>query len=589
MNFKLQQKHLAVFIILMLTILILAVYWQVQRHQFIDYDDQMYVTGNYRIQSGINFKSITDTFTDIHTSNWHPLTMMSHMLDWQLFGDNAGGHHWTSVIIHIINTILLFLLFRNLTGAIWRSAFIAALFAIHPINVESVAWIAERKNVLSTFFWISTMLFYGWYVKNPSWKRYLLVILCFALGLMSKPMLVTLPFVLLLLDYWPLNRTAINTQNKDRTETALPNTDKRYKISSLLLEKVPLFVLTAISIGITFYAAQAAKAVATTDSALLAKRISNAIVSYGLYIKKLFWPIDLAAFYPLNFNIPVWHIVLAASLIIIITILACGYFRQYPYLPVGWFWYLGTLVPVIGIVQVGSQAMADRYAYVPCIGLFIIIAWGGNQILSKIRSTKIFTAIVFISIVIMFTIVSYNQVKIWKNTVTLFEDAIKSNSENYLAYNALGLAAAGQGDYEKALYYYYMALKINPKYELAYNNAGIILSKMGKLSDAIKCYEKAININIRSATSHHNLGIVLMLTNNVAEAISQFNKALELKPDYIDAHNSLGIALLKMGNVQEAIMHFNKALQLNPKDEEVRKNIKNAIAMQKKINKSVSE
>ena len=583
-DIKLLKKHSVVFIILVLIVLALAVYWQVQKHQFIEYDDQLYVTENYRIQSGLTFKGIINTFTDVHTGHWHPLTMISHMLDWQLFGDNAGGHHWTSVIIHIINTILLFLLFRNLTGAIWRSAFIAALFAIHPINVESVAWIAERKNVLSTFFWIATILLYVWYVKNPSWKRYLPVFVCFALGLMSKPMLVTLPFVLLLLDYWPLNRTMINIHKENEPESTNQILVKRVKISSLILEKVPLFILMAVSIYLTYYAAQSVKTVANIP---LTIRLSNAIVAYGLYIKKLFWPTDLAVFYPLAY-IPIWQVSIAAVLIMVVTFFVCRYFRDYPYLPVGWFWYLGTLVPVIGLVQVGGQAMADRYVYIPFIGLFIIIAWGGNQILSKIRSSEIFTAIVFISIGIMFTIVSYNQVKIWENTVTLFEDVLKSNSENYLAYNALGLAAADKGDYEKALYYYYMALKINPKFELAYNNAGIVLSKMGKLSDAVKCYENALKINIRSAIAHHNLGIVLIQKNNVAGAISQFNKALELKPDYIDAHNSLGIALMKMGNVQEAIMHFNKALQLNPKSEEVLKNLKNAVAMQKKSSIMIS-
>jgi hypothetical protein len=299
-----------ILIILALIVSVLAVYWQVQNFDFVNYDDQVYVTQNFRIQSGITWESIAGAFTDLHTSNWHPLTMMSHMLDWQLFGGRAGGHHWTSVIIHIFNTVLLFFLLNQLTGAIWRSAFVAALFAIHPINVESVAWIAERKNVLSTFFWLLTMLLYVWYVKQPGWKRYLPVFLCFALGLMSKPMLVTLPFVLLLIDYWPLNRTQINLQRKNQSETTTFILAKKSKISFLILEKVPLFILSVISIYLTLYASQHMKAIAGLEYFSPVKRISNAIVSYTLYIKKLFWPVDLAAFYPYG-DISIWQISIA--------------------------------------------------------------------------------------------------------------------------------------------------------------------------------------------------------------------------------------------------------------------------------------
>jgi tetratricopeptide (TPR) repeat protein len=569
-----------------LVILVLAVYWPVQNYEFVNYDDNHYVTDNYLTQAGLTYQGIIKTFTDIHTSNWHPLTLMSHMLDWQLYRGNSGGHHWTNVVIHILNTVLLFLLIRNLTGAIWRSAFVAALFAIHPINVESVAWVAERKNVLSTFFWILTMLSYVWYVKQPNWKRYLPVFFSFALGLMSKPMLVTLPFVLLLLDYWPLNRTTMTTADAHQADASLLHI-KRETVSFLILEKIPLFVLTAISICITIYAAQSERTIASLERTTFIQQINNAIFSYVVYLKKLFWPVDLAVFYP-YVDIAIWQVLVSATFLVAITIFAIKYFRRYPYLLVGWFWYLGTLVPVIGIVQVGAQAMADRYAYVPFIGLFIIIAWGGYQVLSKIRYAKVLTALVATFIVMMFAAATYSQVKVWKNSVTLFEDTLKSNPDNYLAYNVLGLEAVNRGEHELALSYYYMALKINPRFDPAYNNTGNLLIKMGRPYDAIRNYEKALKINKMSVEAHYNLGVALLQENYLEGAIAHFREAVELRRDYVEAHNNWGVALMKMGNIQKAVAHFKEALRLNPRHPEALKNIKTAISMQKKINENIS-
>ncbi len=575
-----RSRQKKIIIILVLVVLILAAYWQVQNFEFINYDDQDYVTSNYRIQSAVTLKSIIGTFTDTHTGNWHPLTMLSHMLDWQLFGEKAGGHHWTSVIIHIFNTVLLFLLLNQLTGAIWRSALVAALFAVHPINVESVAWIAERKNVLSTFFWILTMLLYVWYVKQPGWKRYLPVFLCFALGLMSKPMLVTLPFVLLLLDYWPLNRTAINTQNENQTAIQAPLKVGKAKLSFLILEKIPLFILTVISICVTLYTQHNAKAVVNLDSLPILKRINNAIVSYGLYIKKMFWPIELSVFYPL-YKIDIWQLLVESTLLVILTIIVLNYYRKYPYLLVGWFWYLGTLVPVIGLVQVGAQSMADRYAYVPFIGLFIMIVWSGNQILSKVPSKIIFTSILFVVIISTLEIVTYKQVGLWKNTKIIFDDVLKRNPDNFQAHNALGLFAASQGDNDKALYYYYKAIEINPKYERAYVNAGIILVKTDKIKDAICYFEKALQINDKFFDAHYNLGTALLSNNLLEGALLHFNKALETNPDHKDALNNLAITLMKLGKENEAIIIFNKMLQLNPDDYRAQQNLKIAVLIQK--------
>jgi tetratricopeptide (TPR) repeat protein len=362
---------------------------------------------------------------------------------------------------------------------------------------------------------------------------------------------------------------------------------KRETVSFLILEKIPLFVLTAISICITIYAAQSERTIASLERTTFIQQINNAIFSYVVYLKKLFWPVDLAVFYP-YVDIAIWQVLVSATFLVAITIFAIKYFRRYPYLLVGWFWYLGTLVPVIGIVQVGAQAMADRYAYVPFIGLFIIIAWGGYQVLSKIRYAKVLTALVATFIVMMFAAATYSQVKVWKNSVTLFEDTLKSNPDNYLAYNVLGLEAVNRGEHELALSYYYMALKFNPKYEPAYINAGNALDKIGKFDDAIICYKKALLINNKYADANYNLGIVLIKKNDLKEAIFYLNKVLDITPDDPDAHNNLGVALMKMERTSEALIHFREALRLNPKSEEAQKNIKIAIAILHKNNKTIS-
>ncbi len=388
-NFSILKKRSTAIIILFLAVMTLAVYWPVQKYEFINYDDHGYVTKNDLVRSGISATGVKQAFSTFHLGNWHPLTMISHMVDWQLFKNKAGGHHWTSVIIHILNAVLLFLFLRMATGAIWRSAFVAALFALHPINVESVAWISERKNVLSTFFWILTMISYVWYVKSPDWKRYFLVLFCFSLGLMSKPMLVTLPFVLLLMDYWPLRRTGIEIRDGNQGELSSVKV-KKQTIRFLIIEKIPLFILSAISAYVTLYAQKAVSAMMALEYFPFPYRIGNAIISYVSYIRKMFWPLDLAVFYPFNYTMSLWHVFLGALLIVAITIFVCIYFRRFPYLLVGWFWYLGTMIPVIGLVQVGSQAMADRYAYVPFIGLFIMLTWWVGKLLQEYSARQKF-------------------------------------------------------------------------------------------------------------------------------------------------------------------------------------------------------
>ena len=559
--FRLTSKSLKIIIILILMMLSIVIYWHVQNYTFINYDDNDYVTSNYRIQTEITLKSILSTFTDTHTGNWHPLTMMSHMLDWQLFGDRAGGHHWTNVIIHIFNTVLLFLLLNVLTGAIWRSALVAALFAVHPINVESVAWIAERKNVLSTFFWLLTMLFYVWYVKQPGWKRYLPVFLCFALGLMSKSMLVTLPFVLLLIDYWPLNRTAINTQNEDQTEIQAPLKTEKTRLSFLILEKIPLFILTAVSICVTLYAQHNVKAVVNLDSLPILKRTNNAIVSYVLYIKKLFWPIDLSVFYPLH-KIDVWQLLIGSSFLVILTVIVLNYYRKYPYFLVGWFWYLGTLVPVIGLVQVGAQSMADRYAYVPFVGLFIMLVWYLADIVKRnayIKFGLILTSFVVISAL---SVLSWQRCQLWGNQFALWNDVLKNHKVAF-AYNFRGLAYVDKRQYGLALADYNLAIKLDKKFAEALNNRAILYSTIGQYENALKDYNQSINLKPQFADAYYNRGILYLEIRQLDAAISDFTTAINIAPDMADYFNNRGVAFRSKGQYNKSFADFDQAIKIN--------------------------
>lgn len=580
---NMHQKY-SILVVFMLIILTLGVYWSVQNYEFTNFDDPVYVTQNSHVQSGITLDGFCWAFSTKYFGLWNPLVWLSFMFDYQLFGFNAGGYHWTNVIFHIFNTVLLFFVFRNLTGSIWRSAFVAALFAIHPINVESVAWIAERKNVLSTFFWMLTMLSYVWYVKQPNWKRYLPVFISFALGLMSKSMLVTLPFVLLLLDYWPLNRTAINTQKEKNIQATLKR--GKEKLSFLILEKVPLFILSAVSIHITIQLPQLSQLKQLTQSAgtidiIFMQRINNAIFSYAMYLKKLFWPTDLSIHY-MYFNVPLWQMFLSAIFLIIITFLVCKYLKKYPYLPVGWFWYLGTLVPVIGIFQIGEHTMADRYAYVPFIGLFVIIAWGAEQISSKnILLKKLFICASALTIVIL-TVATYHQIKLWTNTITLFEDALKKDPNNYVANLVMGHEMAHKDENEKALYYVDMALKANPKLYIAYTNKAIFLKKMGKRYEAFKSLEKALQLNKFAVEPNYTLGTFYWEDHNLDKAFEYFTKVIEIDPDYIKARNYLGAVLVEKGKIQEGILQFEKALQINPYDKSAQKNLRIALEMKKK-------
>jgi protein O-mannosyl-transferase len=560
-NSQFTGKQFKIISILILIILNMVIYWNIQNHSFINYDDQLYVTANHRTQAGITLTSVISIFTDTHTGNWHPLTMMSHMLDWQLFREKAGGHHWTSLIIHIFNTILLFVLINKLTGAIWRSFLVASLFAVHPINVESVAWIAERKNVLSTFFWIMTMLLYVSYVKQPGWKTYLPVFLCFALGLMSKPMLVTLPFVLLLLDYWPLNRMAINTQDEYQAEIQPPLQRRKAKLSFLILEKIPLFILTAISICVTLYTQYNVKAVVNLDSLPIFKRISNAVLSYGLYIKTMFYPINLSVFYP-QYDIGLWDLLLASSFLIFLSAIVIRYYRKRPYLPVGWLWYLGTLVPVIGLVQVGAQSMADRYAYVPFIGLFIMLVWFLADIVKRNACIKFSLILTSFVVILILSVLSWQRCQLWGDQFALWNDVLKNHKVAF-AYNFRGLAYVDKGQYSLALTDYNIAIARDKKFAEAINNRGILYYTISQYKNALNDYNQAIKLEPKFADAYYNRGLLYLQINHLDDAIADFTTAIKIDPDMADYFNNRGVALRLKGEYEKSFADFSQALKIN--------------------------
>ena len=559
---KLNKRHFYV-ICLFLVVATLAVYWQVLDNDFVDYDDNDYVTENLRVQKGVTFDSLNWAFTSSHATNWHPITWVSHMFDCQLYGLNPSGHHLTSLLFHVANTLLLFLILARMTGMLWQSSFVAALFALHPLHVESVAWVAERKDVLSTFFMMLTLWVYTIYVKKGGVRRYLLVVLFFVLGLMSKPMLVTLPFILLMLDFWPLGRLGLirDTRNVVTGQQA----DERMDIFQLLWEKIPFFVLAVGSSVVTFIVQERGGAMDLLKSYSLQTRIINAFVSYTEYIVNMVWPVKLAVLYPHPGNsLPLWKGIVAGLALVLITVLVIRKARKIPYITVGWFWYVVTLIPVIGIVQVGLQAMSDRYTYVTLIGLFVIIAWGANDLLSKWSHRKMWLGTLAAILLPVLMVLTWKQVQYWENSITLFKHTLKHTSNNLHVHNYLGTTLGMQGRTEEAIEHYLQAVRLKPDYVEAHNNLGIALGMQGRTEEAIEHFLKVSQLKPDDARVHNNLGNALGMQGRTEEAIEHFLKALQLNPDYAGAHNNLGVALGVQGRTEGAIEHFLKALQLNP-------------------------
>ncbi|MDL1964210.1 MAG: tetratricopeptide repeat protein, partial [Deltaproteobacteria bacterium] len=539
------QQKLSLIISLLLIAAILIAYWQVKNFDFIDYDDESYVTKNPHVRAGLTREGIIRAFTTDHEANWHPLTWLSHMLDCELYGLNPMGHHWTSLQIHIANTLLLFLILQYMTGALWRSAFVAALFALHPLHVESVAWVAERKDVLSAFFGMLTILAYCRYAKQPSIAGYILIILFLGMGLMAKPMLVTLPFLLLLLDFWPLGRLRFAT------------------ISRLVPEKIPLFVLSAVSTFVTYFVQQHGGAVTSLEVLPLKIRIANALISYLSYIEKMIWPSGLAVFYPYPERL-LGQAVLSGLVIFCLSVLVIQNSHRFPYLVTGWLWYLGTLVPVIGLVQVGSQSMADRYTYIPLIGLFIIVAWGIADILMRYQIKRVALAIVYSSVLAFFMISAWFQVRHWQNSVTLFTHTLNVTHNNSHAHYSLGYALARQGKLDKAIVHYSRALQINPNYTIALNSLGYALAHQGKIDKAIVHYSRALQINPDYVNAHNNLGNALAHQENIKGAFFHYYEALRINPDYDGAYFNLGKIYANQGKIGKAIINYKKAIRINP-------------------------
>jgi len=542
-----------------------------------------YVRENEHVKDGLTHDSIIWAFTTGCGANWHPLTWLSHELDCELFGVEPGAHHLTNLLFHLINTLLLFWFLKGMTGAVWRSAFVAAAFALHPLHVESVAWISERKDVLSTLFWMLTMAAYLRYVnQRGSLGWYLLALLAFAVGLTAKPMLVTLPFVLLLLDYWPLERF----QNGQLDEGS-NDRNRKHTFFYLVREKVPFFALSAASSVVTFFAERSGGSMAAREWVPVTVRISNTFISYMKYIGKTVWPSRLAVFYPHPHKFFLLPAILSALLLVAITIWMIYAGRKHKYLPVGWLWYLGTLVPVIGLVQVGQQAMADRYTYIPLIGLFVIIAWGLPELFVKWRSGKIILGVLAVTAVVALSTCTYLQIRHWRDSETLFQHAIDVTENNYVAHFCIAGPLGEAGEIDWSIYHNRQSLRIRPGYVKAQIGLGIDLVEVGKFDEAVIYLTEAQRQKPDSVDILANLGVAHARLNQFEKAVEYYNEALRIKPDYADAHSNLGYALAQQGKLDDAIIHFNKALELEPNSVEAHINFGAALLEQGNLNEAI--
>ena len=574
---KIPGKYQLGGVYLLLAAVSFVVYAQVLYCEFIDLDDNVYVTENQYVKSGLTFQSIRWAFAAPRAAFWHPLTMLSHMLDCEMFGLNSAGHHLTSLLLHIANTLLLFWVLKDMTGAVWKSAFVAALFALHPLHVESVAWVSERKDVLSTLFWILTMAGYVRYVRRSSVGWYLTTLVLFTLGLMAKPMLVTLPFVLLLLDYWPLER--LQTQDS-RLKT---------QVTRLLLEKVPFFILSAVFSIVAFFAQQGVGSLVSTQTFPLRMRIGIVTVSYVRYIWKTIWPSGLAVLYPHpGGDLPIWQAVVAVLLLLAVSILVIRLGIHRRYLIVGWLWYLGTLVPVIGFVQVGSHAFADRYTYVPLTGLFIIVAWGIEEFLAGWRWQRIILGVSASAIIIVLSVCTYFQLSYWRSGTALFEHALKAGSNDSRVYYNLGSALHSQGRLNEALSCYRKALRLKPDMPDIHYNIAASLQSQGRLDEAMSHYHDAIKLKPDYTEAHVNLGILLQGRGRIDEAVSHYNRALQINPDSAEAHYNLGYVLSSQGRFDEAVKHYREALRVRPNFIEAHSNIGFILGSQGKFDEAIS-
>jgi protein O-mannosyl-transferase len=567
-------KHQTLLICLLLLLSVLFTFLPVVNNDFINYDDDIYVTTNPHVQNGLTWDSVKWAFQSSEASNWHPLTWLSHMLDCQFYGLKPWGHHLTSLLLHTANTLLLFLVLRRMTGATWRSFFVAALFGLHPLRVESVAWVAERKDVLSTAFWLLTLWTYSGFVTSarsgsPRSKiSYGLTLLFFALGLMSKPMLVNLPFVLLLLDYWPLQRFQAG------------------RVAPLLLEKIPFFALAAIASVITFMVQKSGGAVAQLP---LLVRVENALVSYSRYLASLFHPVNLSVFYPHPLQWRTATVLISASLITGISLIVLAQFRRRPFLPVGWFWYLGTLVPVIGLIQVGAQSMADRYTYVPMIGILVLLTWSVHDLTKNWRPQALVLSTVGAALVIVCIPLTRRQIGYWKNSSTLFQHALAVTAHNHVAYVHLGDYLFQQKSVDQAIEMYHRSLQIAPDFIDAHDDLGNALLAKGQLDEGIAEFEKVLKINPAHPRAHSNLGVALFRKGRLDDAIAHLEQAVKSKPDFADARANLGDLLLRKGRLDDGILELQSAVKLNRSDADAHYNLAVALESKNRLDEAINE
>lgn len=570
-----KERVFTIAICFLLVTIVWVVFGQTLQHEFVNFDDDQYVYENPKITSGLSLEGIGWAFTHVHADNWHPLTTISHMLDCQIYGVQPAGHHFTNVLLHSVAVIFLFLALWDLTGAKWPSAFVAVLFAIHPLRVGSVAWIAERKDVLSGAFFMLTLWAYARYVRKtrPGSGRFMTVVILFGLGLMCKPSLVTLPFVLLLLDYWPLRRVAESANAKSarsaRGESATVSRQLPTKsFQDLVIEKIPLFVLSALSCVATLLAQE--RAVITTRLLSFGDRVGNAMIAYVAYIGQMIWPAGLSVIYPYpSGGLNVGQAVLAVVVLSVVSVVCFLWRGKHAYLWVGWLWFLGVLIPMIGIVQVGAQARADRYTYLAQIGLYIMITWGAVELFTKWRGGRTVLIAVAVLVATALTADSFFQASFWRNNETLWNQSLTNTSNNHIAQNNLGNALMHKGQLDEAIVHFRQALEIYPNYPEANNNLGYALAHKGNFPDAIPFFQAAIRALPNYAKAHNNLAISLAEVGNTDEALAHFNEALRIDRDYPDAHCGLAIVLLRLNRRDEAVTHLREALRIRPNDAEV--------------------
>jgi tetratricopeptide (TPR) repeat protein len=578
---KLTKNQLFAAISLALAVGTFLLYLPVRHNGFTNFDDDAYITQNPHVISGLNWANVRWGFTHVHAAYWIPLTWISHMIDCQLFGLNPGGHHLVSVLFHIANTLLLFFWLNQLTAATWRSAFVAALFAWHPLHVESVAWACERKDVLSTFFWMLALIAYSHYAKlwmsgrsSIAVTHYLLALFFFACGLMSKPMVVTLPCALLLVDFWPLGRFGAQAGFSVRN------------FSLLLLEKVPFFAVGAAGSAVGFLTVTVGGAVSGDT---LSYRITNALASYVRYLSKIFWPTDLSIFYPFQSH----DIMLGLAISSVILLMVCSIAftllsRQWPYLFVGWFWFLGTLVPVIGIIQAGSQSMADRFTYVPSIGMFVLVTWGLADFFTSPHGKNFLTALAVAALVACLALTSI-QIKYWRSSLTVFQHALAVTTDNYVADACLGEALEAAGDDDNALKYCRRAVQINPHYSPGHFFLGIVLWRMGDAKGACDELNIASKAEGYNPIIQYNFGKFLLEQDSLDEAVSRFKAALDDEPDFAEAQNALGKTLLKQGRLEQAANQMARAVKLAPDNAQFHYDLGTVLFRNSKTDQAIAE